>query len=259
MKNFLCETALEYINVGMSVFPLQERSKIPLTAHGFLDASKDPQQIRTWWQQWPNANIGIATGPASGFWVLDIDGDVGEQSLRNFENQYSPLPPTREVITGSGGRHLYFQWTSFLNFSISAGQLGTGLDIRGRGGYIVAPPSIHPNGRTYESSVDSSDMIAMAPDWLISLVQTSPKAIQKKSPVDWVTMLKGVQEGCRNDCLTRLVGKLLAHGLDSEFVFYLAWAWNEARCVPPLPQDEFIRTFISVYKMNAKKLGGYHG
>jgi len=259
MTNFLCETALQYINSGMSVFPLRERSKIPLTEHGFLDASKDPQKIRAWWQHWPNANIGIATGPVSGFWALDVDGDVGEQSLRNLENQYGPLPPTREVITGSGGRHLYFQWTNSLNFSISAGQLGTDLDIRGNGGYVVAPSSIHPNGRAYEWSVDSSDTIVPAPDWLVSLVQVPPKNNQNKTEVDWVPILQGVQEGRRNDCLTRLVGKLLAHGLDSEFVFYLAWAWNEARCVPPLPHDEFIRTFISVYKMNAKKLGGYHG
>ncbi len=254
--NLISKAALQYIESGMAIFPIRGRTKIPLTTRGFKDASKHPHQIRTWWEQWPNANIGIATGPGSGFWVLDIDGSEGERSLHTLEEKHGLLPSTREVITGSGGRHLYFQWTNFLNFSISAGKLGKGLDIRGNGGYVVAPPSVHPNGRVYEWSVDSSDVIASAPDWVIGLIQSPQKTDNNQKKVDLLSILQGVKEGRRNDCLARLAGKLLGHHLEPKFCLYLLAAWNEARCSPPLEWKEFYRTFVSITQAEAKKRGG---
>ena len=75
MDNEFLNAALGYAAQGLYVFPIKPRGKTPLTNHGFKDASTDPEQIRAWWTRWPDANIGITTGKASGFWVLDLDGE----------------------------------------------------------------------------------------------------------------------------------------------------------------------------------------
>ncbi|ARJ67439.1 hypothetical protein WV31_18095 [Magnetospirillum sp. ME-1] len=87
-----------------------------MTAHGLLEASTDPEQIRRWWRRWPWANVAIATG-ASGLVVIDVDVGIdrdghqkeGEASLADLERDYGPLPDTVEAITGSGGRHILFK------------------------------------------------------------------------------------------------------------------------------------------------------
>ena len=112
-ENTLFKAALSLAGNGYLVFPVKPNDKRPLTLNGLNDASNHIQIIRQWWQQWPQANIGIRTGSLSGFFVLDIDGDDGENSLSKLEQQYTPLPPTHEVITGGGSRHLYFKMPEY--------------------------------------------------------------------------------------------------------------------------------------------------
>lgn len=111
---------------------------------GCLDATTDPQTIREWWSRFRPANVGIACGPAS-FDVLDVDGPEGEASLAALVALHGALPETTEVRTGRG-RQLYFAPSGL---PCSAGKLGPGLDTRGAGGYVVAPPSLHMNGTRY--------------------------------------------------------------------------------------------------------------
>src|SRR5262249_12553200 len=111
----------------------------------------------------PAANIGVATGKPSGIFVVDVDGVDAEAELRKLEAQHGALPPTIEVITARG-RHVYFKMPA-APIRNSAGKLGPGLDIRATGGYVLAPPSIHPTGRRYEWSVDCASAIADAPTW----------------------------------------------------------------------------------------------
>jgi hypothetical protein len=168
----LVDHALMLAERGLAVFPLKQRDKVPATRHGFKNATTDRATIQAHWEDWPEQNIGIATGELSGVFVLDVDGEDGEYSLAKLCQKHGPLPATVEAITGKG-RHLYFRWADGLGST--AKRLGPGLDTRGNGGYVVAPPSLHPNGRAYRWSVDSSDEFADAPDWLLELLKAPPK------------------------------------------------------------------------------------
>ena len=125
--------ALKLAEKGMAVFPCKPRDKVPATVHGCRDATRDLDQVRAMWRRYPKVNVGIACGLQSNLWVLDIDGHEGEASLRAIEEQHvSELPPTIEVITGNGGRHVYFRWPNFAGAQIiknSARQLGPALDV----------------------------------------------------------------------------------------------------------------------------------
>src|SRR5262245_13370657 len=135
--------ALALVARGLAIFPCRSRSKLPATAHGCSDATRDAAQIETWWASDPDYTVAIATGHPSGIFVLDVDGDEGETALRQLEEAHGRLPPTVEAITARG-RHLYFRMPENGDVRNSVGVLGPGLDIRGTGGYVLAPPSIHP-------------------------------------------------------------------------------------------------------------------
>jgi hypothetical protein len=170
MQHDLHSHALVLVERGLAVFPLKERDKAPATRHGFKDATHDRGVVDGWWKGWPEQNIGIATGKASGVWVLDVDGEKGEASLAALIAQHGPLPATIEAITGKG-RHIYFRYAE--GIGSTAGRLGPGLDTRGDDGYVVAPPSLHPSGRRYAWSVDSGDGFAEAPGWLVELARVA--------------------------------------------------------------------------------------
>ncbi len=144
--------ALEYLKRGWSVLPLfeaidgrcacgnpscQSVGKHPRCQHGVRDATCDPQIIQAWWKQWPSANIGIATGSRSGIVVLDID-DTSVLDTHQFE--------TLRSRTGRG-LHLYFQLEGA---NMCSKRLRPGLEVKADGAYVLAPPSVHPNGAHYE-------------------------------------------------------------------------------------------------------------
>jgi Bifunctional DNA primase/polymerase, N-terminal len=146
------DAALYYVRYYQwPVFPL--RGKEPLTSRGFYDATRQEAQVRQWWQTWPDANIGMPTGEGSGVVVLDVDAEHGGfASLSAMQERpgYEPLPATRKAISGGGGLHLYYAYPKDRPIGNKA-QLGhlDGIDIRGQGGYIVLPPSLHASGNRY--------------------------------------------------------------------------------------------------------------
>jgi hypothetical protein len=140
----LLAAALVYAARGWPVFPVN--GKEPLTARGFKDASLDPAGIRAWFDCYPEAGVAIATGAVSGLVVLDEDTPHGGGGSLA---QLSRLPETYTVLTGGGGKHYYFAHPGE-PVPCSAGKLGPGLDVRGDGGYVVAPPSVHASGRPYK-------------------------------------------------------------------------------------------------------------
>lgn len=141
--NRLLQAALDYASRGWRVFPLQGKRPFPGT-HGFKDATTDTLTIRRWWRQHPDANIGVVTGRISGIVVVDIDGPEGEAALAEF----GPLPATPTARTGRG-RHLYYSYPPDRTIRRHI-RVRPGLDVLGDGGYVVAPPSIHPEtGRRY--------------------------------------------------------------------------------------------------------------
>ncbi len=121
--------ALRYAELGLPVFPCHERGKTPLTQHGLKDASHDPETIRRWWGQTPQANIGLPTGGVSGVFALDVDGPEGESTLARLIEANGPLPDTWVQRTGRG-RHVLFAYPrNGVAVRNSAGKLGAGLDI----------------------------------------------------------------------------------------------------------------------------------
>lgn len=157
----ILRAALAYVGKGWPVLPLIPREKRPLTKNGLLDASVDTIRIIEWWQRWPNANVGLRTGET--FDALDIDGDVGRASLEaktGLERAHSG-PVSR---TGRG-EHWLYQPTGMAN----AANLLPKLDFRGVHGYIVAPPSVHPDGHLYAwlTGHDHDSPMPSAPAWLL--------------------------------------------------------------------------------------------
>jgi Bifunctional DNA primase/polymerase, N-terminal len=148
------QAALSYVQVQRwPVFPIAVAGKRPLSPRGFYNATTDVEQILRWWRQWPNANIGIPTGERTGLAVLDVDSrHDGMDSLEQLQRQYGRLPVTRTAQTGGGGLHFWYAYPQGGDRTINnATNLGgfPGIDLRGIGGYIVAPPSRHESGRCY--------------------------------------------------------------------------------------------------------------
>ena len=167
------EAALDYARLGWRVVPILAGSKRPALTRWTEHASTDEATIKGWWDGHDDYGVGIATGPSSGFWALDVDDF---DSLLDLEQRYEVLPDTRTSITGSGGYHFLFRWPDDgRDIRNDAGRrLGPGLDIRGDGGQIVAPPTIHPNGIAYQWDAGTGDDIADAPAWLLDLVCETP-------------------------------------------------------------------------------------
>jgi hypothetical protein len=172
--------------------------------------------------------------------VLDVDvGKGGFETLSGLENECGKLPETTSQATGGGGRHYLFRWPEIAIRS-NAGVLGSGLDIRGRGGFIVAPPSPHISGRVYAWGTDFRvSVIAPVPPWMIERLT---KPVESKS-----VLASGVTgKGERNVFLTSLGGKLRAEGKTrQEIKMQLAEA-NAIQCYPPLNPAEVDRIAASV-------------
>jgi hypothetical protein len=253
----LVEYALALARRGLWVFPLRPRDKVPLTSDGFKSATTDSGLIEQWWHAVPAANIGIATGERSDIFVLDVDGADAEAELRKLETEHGALPPTVEVITGRG-RHL---WWNYPDKPVrnSAGKVGAGLDIRGEGGYVLAPPSVHPSGRAYCWSVDSADAIAGAPSWLVTKANggngNSGNGTAAPASTLRGLLYDGVSEGARNDSAARLAGHLLRRHVDPLVTLEMLLAWNATRCRPPLDEDEVVAIVDSIAARELKRRG----
>lgn len=141
------DLALSYAAQGWAVFPLSSNSKVPLPgSHGFKEATRDPDQIRAWWRDNPDRNIGIATGLKSRLLVVDVDvknGAKGRESLATLPD----LPPTLTAGTPSGGLHLYYRSPDYPIRSRNG--FLPGIDIKAEGGYVVGPGS-SIDGKNYE-------------------------------------------------------------------------------------------------------------
>jgi hypothetical protein len=174
----LLEAALEYAIKALPVFPCLPRGKDPVCRRGFYDATTNPATIRRYWRV-ADRNIGIPTGAVSGFWILDIDPG-GDEHIRRLQAENGALPETRIVRTGRGGLHRWFKYTGPIQCSI--GRVALHIDVRGDGGYVIVPPSIHENGCRYEWLTDPDAELAIAPDWLVALTRKKP-TIAKRARV----------------------------------------------------------------------------
>ncbi|SME90017.1 Primase C terminal 1 (PriCT-1) [Tistlia consotensis] len=251
-----CEAAaLAYLARGWSVLPLRPADKRPLVAWEPLQHERpDAETLRAWFARWPAANVGIVTGALSGLVVLDVDPHHGgADSLAALERAHGPLPATVEAETGGGGRHLYFRHPGGLVRNRAG--LRQGIDLRGDGGYVVAPPSRHPSGGLYRWRPGGSpDALPPAhlPLWLLG--QGGGRL--GRSLADWRELVRaGVPEGQRNDSLASLAGHLLWHGVDPDVTLELLLAWNRQRCRPPLDDAEVAQVTRNIVRLHEREDG----
>jgi len=258
MNNIKLKASLSYAKAGIPVFPLNNpdeygkcscgRSdchavgKHPRTINGFNDATTDETRIRGWFNKWPDANIGMPTGVASGIDVLDIDPrSGGDKSLAELEAKNGPLPKTQKVITGGNGLHYYFKHES--KFSKSQSNVMPGIDIKTDGGYVVAPLSLHASGKLYLWSPGYGPeeiSLASAPQWLVDLEKYLPQ--KKPNSKSGGPIL----EGRRNSALTSLAGKMRRKGFDLKEIESVLQEENLRSCRPPLDALEVLQIAESI-------------
>lgn len=223
--------------------------KVPLTKNGLKDATRTILGVKEYWGRWPKANIGIVIPP--GYFVLDIDTEHnGFNSLAKMEQDLDfDLPPTWLVTTGSGGHHYWYKTDKPIrNTARLAGY--DGLDIRGQGGYVVAPPSLHRSGLPYETSPVWDGAIVMAPPKLINLC-LKPTVTHIQGQNDSTIYL----EGQRNDRLTRDAGAMRRRGLSEQAIYAALQVVNQQQCSPPLPESEVRNIAKSISRYNPEPEG----
>jgi hypothetical protein len=250
----IVDDARAYATRGWSVIPMQPHGKRPLVAwREFQQRIAGADEIDRWFRHWPEANVGIVTGRVSGVVVVDVDlRHGGPDSVTAAEAAHGPLPRTVEAATGGGGRHLYYAHPGGTVANRVA--IRPGIDVRGDGGCVVAPPSLHSSGRRY-TWVDghAPDRCGLAP--LPAHFDARAWGLQPevRPPANWRRLIReGIGEGQRNNTVASLTGHLLRRGVDLDAVLELMLAWNRTHCRPPLPDDEVAQVVHSIARVHER-------
>jgi hypothetical protein len=190
--------ALTFAANNWPIFPCEAVGKAPLTAHGFKDATTNPERIKRWWTKWPRAMIGFPTG--HDVFCVDLDRKEpdkdGPTTWAALVAKHGAVPAIRSTETPSTGRHLFFkQRPGYRNIPLN--KLAPGIEIKARGGYVILPPSRLADGREYKAN--GCDEIAEAPAWLHEMMsshyaghrprQQEQEAQQHDEPDDELTRL----------------------------------------------------------------------
>jgi hypothetical protein len=248
----MTNAAISYAHQGWHVIPVGAGPdrKLPLIKNWTEDASKDLDVIEGWWAEHPDANIGIATGAKSGFWVVDVDMKNGVDGLKSLRDKFgSDLVFDFEKhivgVTATGGYHLLFKWDPALPVRNGQAVL-PGVDIRGEGGQIVVAPStrlISGQEVTYKWN-DRWLPVSPIPQWARTLVSSVASAHAR--PVDLVAVMSGLREGERDTELWRYACHLARRAVPLDLALPFVSVAAE-RCQPPFdPQvarDKVIRAY----------------
>lgn len=255
--------ALAWAARGFHVFPLVPGTKVPLPdTRGLHDATTDPARITEWWREHPEANIGCAPA-ASGCVVLDIDTKGtkrGDETLAALELTYGDVPPTLTVLTPSGGKHLWFTGDA----GSSVQKLGSGLDTRGRGGYVLLPPSPLAEYGDQPYTLHHDAPPALLPEWVVPLLTAKRDKeaavttdLDLPANIDRATRhLRGLVRAADvavegeggNDRTYRLFADLHDMGLsEARAVALVLEHWNDA-CIPPWEPDELEGICANAYE-----------
>ena len=245
-ENPLLNTALYYAERGWPVFPLHQtigddgcscpepecdsQGKHPRTNNGFKNATTDPEQIKKWWSKWPDANIGLRTGKQSGLLVIDSDEKNGKSGKKSIRQAGLNMPETWAVKTPSGGLHYLYQYPEDTNIGCPGSGL-EGVDIRGEGGYVVAPPSVI-YGTPY-AVAKQAEIVPLPSQWVGQL--TNPRQRAKHAPGE------PILEGGRNNTLAALAGSMRHKGFSVDAIEAALLAENAACCIPPEDEEKVLR------------------
>jgi hypothetical protein len=262
-------------SIGLSVFPIHsvdrdgrcscgkqscpDIGKHPRTPNGLRDATRDAGRIRNWWTRWPEANVAVATGVASGIWALDIDpAKGGLENLEQLAAAHHKIRKTWCVETGGMGLHVWFALNN-TTLRNSVGRIAPGLDVRAEGGYVIVPPSRHESGSSYRwpdewqpTRID----LTPAPQWLVDLAReaSAPKMIPPvRSPIEGgvggnhLRVSPAVlSEGQRNSALASMAGSMRQKGFGEAAIIAALLAENTDRCRPPLSESEVAKIARSI-------------
>ena len=260
--NDLLDSALALCTCGIPVFPLPSRSKMP-TIKWREEASADPDGARAWWGgEGAGCNIGAVMGGDARVFAIDVDchDADGLATLSEWEAAHGGLPETVSAETGSGGEHLFYR--AQVDRPVRNGANGTaGIDVRGEGGFVLASPSIHPNGRPYTWMTPPIEHeIADADERVYEfLAEFCPRAIgMTAGAAPRFELPEGdVREGGRNATMFAYASSMRAR----EVGFFDAWAalktYNAGHCKPPLREGELRKTFEQAYAYAAGRSEEY--
>lgn len=233
---------------GLSIFPVSNETKVPAVKWDIFQTTLPTyEQVQEWFSS-GNYSVGVACGPVSGLFLLDLDFAKHPESRQFYESHYFPRTWTEQ--TKSGGLHLYFRWTDELNTkqTNTTSKIGKGVDTKGAGGYgkicpsagykWIVPPHLAP--------------LATVPKWLLELLPTKGRVIADapQKPQDWmITELEAIQKGDgyngRTPTFTRVIGRLKAKGLSEREVIALLSPWAQkyeyAERLAGLVVDQFQR------------------
>lgn len=204
--------ALRYLKMGLSVIPLKPKSKIAaIDWKEYQKRRATDTEVRAWFATQP-FNVGIVTGSVSNLVVLDLDGPNGLAFAQKHGVKSSLVS-----LTGSG-KHLWYQHVEGIKNSASA--IAPGVDVRGEGGYIVAPPSLHENGKAYRFA--TAPMFARLPDFPTGLIGATPATDSHVKPDNWLDeALKEIKNGHIHNTLVSVLGKFRAHNFSEQATYDL--------------------------------------
>ena len=244
--------AIGYARNGLPVFPLQPGKKIPFKgSSGYKDHSTDQEEIYEWFQSNPRINIGMPTGPASGLIAIDLDfykpGVV--KAVRALVKKHGKFPHTLHEKTPRGGDHVLFRDSESVDIT-NKNSFPDGIDLRGRGGYLVMPPSTFKFERDGKQVVGKYEFVgkfdlnrvAELPEWCIPYLQPKQNAAGEyvaKSSSEWARLAEPVHEGGRNERLLAITGLLMrVMRPQAELAEALIHSHNQTKCIPPLSYAE---------------------
>lgn len=249
----LKDSAIVYARAGFAVLPLAERGKIPQIKGGLKNACTDVGNVATWWDKHKNSNVGIVCGAQSGGIVvidLDIDEDNGKDGLsamQDWEEKFHELPSTACAVTGRHGMHYYYRVDRVIHPSTNA---ELGIDIRGDGSYVVAPPSIHENGNQYRwvtPLTQIADANAAVYDF-IQFCQAGDKKSAQSGAIQSFKLPDVIKQGERDNTLFKYACQLQEFGIDDAEIKEKVEQANSERCVEPLKQSDLDRIVESATK-----------
>ena len=220
------QAALDYEARGFSVIPLKEKDKLPLVPSwvAYQEDRAGREEIGKWWRTWPKANIGIITGTISGIVVVDADSPEAAASLKPILGNLTMIP----IVATGKGFHIYYKHPGGL-LSNKAGVIAK-VDFRGDGGYVVAPPSVHPSGKRYEWKKPITPFMPVLPQNFIKLF--NDRSIPYHERFDTAGALNGVPEGQRDQEIFKLAAKLRGADVPYEAALELCEK-AAANCIPP--------------------------
>lgn len=242
----------DYHNRGLSVIPCEMGTKKPVVPWKKYQTTRpNDVELRTWEKKYPKCNVAVICGAISGMIVLDIDSEEGYRWIK--ENGHA-IPPTPRVESSPGKGHFYFQHPGFPVKNMI--RKLPGIDIKGDGGYVVAPPSIHPSGSKYcwVPGYSPADVgLAPCPPWLLDLIKPSEGTpdLTTKGPVHYTSLLDPehvVTNGMRNKTLASVAGLMRSHGEEVSEILETLMGINKRRCKPSLPWREVAEIARSVSK-----------